>query len=84
VNYYINKRFVFKDERSFTKSAFGYLILAAAVLLLDTILLFLSVEYLFHNKAISKLIIEALLFLISWSVQHYVIFPNQHKKELSK
>ena len=76
-NFSLNKKFVFKNKESIAKTAAKYFILAGCILAANTVLLELCVKYLIHNKYISKIIIEVLLFFISWAAQKSFVFRKK-------
>lgn len=76
-NYTINKRMVFKSRTGFAKSAAQYFTLAALILAGNTVVLNTLVGTLGINSLIAKLLTEALFFMISWTVQRYVIFHSE-------
>ena len=73
-NFYMNKKFVFKNKEGIAKPAAKYFLLAALILAANTKLIVLCVKYLIHNKYISKILIEVLLFFISWAAQKSFVF----------
>ncbi|HAZ20634.1 MAG TPA: polysaccharide synthesis protein GtrA, partial [Clostridiales bacterium] len=77
VNYYINKKYVFQNQESVVKTAFMYAVLAMGILCVDTLLLQFFVGYLIHNKWISKLLTELVLFAASWRIQRLVVFKKK-------
>ena len=81
VNYYINKKYVFKSKDSYVKTALKYFSLAAGILIANTLLLNMLVKFVLGNKVISKLLVEVGLFIISWLVQRFVVFKKQSDKE---
>ena len=82
VNFYINKRFVFKSNDSLLKTALKYFSLAGGILLANTLLLNMLVRYVIGNKFVSKLVVELGLFIISWLVQRFLIFKKQTDREV--
>jgi putative flippase GtrA len=83
-NFYINKRFVFKNRDSVIKTALKYFALVIGILIVNTLLLTVLVEYLVANKVLSKLIVEIVLFFVSWLVQRFFIFKKGNEKEPQK
>ncbi len=79
-NFSMNKKFVFKNKDRIAKTAAKYFLLAAFILAANTIMLELCVKYLIHNKYISKILIEVLLFFISWAVQKSFVFRKRESK----
>lgn len=73
------QKFVFKNKEGIAKTAAKYFLLAAFILAANTIMLELCVKYLIHNKYISKILIEVLLFFISWAAQK-VSFSERGKE----
>ena len=79
-NFSMNKKFVFKNKEGIVKTAAKYFLLAALILAANTIMLELCVKYLIHNKYISKILIEVLLFFISWAAQKSFVFRKREIK----
>lgn len=73
-NYTLNKKMVFKDKKNVSKSIFKYYLLAICILVVNTSILYLLVNIAGFNKYLSKLIVELVLFLISYRVQKKYIF----------
>ncbi len=73
-NYMMNRKLVFKSRTGFAKSAAQYIALAALILAGNTLVLSLLAGTFGINSMIAKLITEILFFVISWTVQKYVIF----------
>lgn len=73
-NYTLNRKLVFRSRTGFAKSAAQYFALAAFILAGNTIVLSTLAGTLGINSLIAKLITEAVFFVISWTVQKYVIF----------
>ena len=73
-NYTMNRKLVFRSRTGFAKSAAQYIALAALILAGNTIVLSLLAGTFGINSMIAKLITEILFFIISWTVQKYVIF----------
>lgn len=73
-NYTLNKRIVFNDKKNISKSIFKYYLLAIGILVVNTLLLYLLVNVGGFNKYLSKLIVELILFMISYRVQKKYIF----------
>lgn len=73
-NYTMNRRLVFKSRTGFAKSAVQYFLLAAFILAGNTIVLNTLAGTLGINSLLAKLITELLFFVISWTVQKYVVF----------
>ncbi len=72
-NYILNRKLVFKSKSSVHKSVLKYALLAAAILGCNTIFL-RAITTLGINRYISKVIVEACMFVLSYTVQHTFIF----------
>ena len=77
VNYTINRKLVFKSEKSVWKSAVQYFILAAAILAGNTLVLGMLVGLMGINQYGAKLLTELLFFIISWLMQRFFIFRKK-------
>lgn len=75
-NYTFNKKIVFEAKTSFWKSAVGYMILAAFILVGNTYILSLLTAY-GMNSYIAKIITELFMFIISYTIQHRFIFRKE-------
>ena len=81
VNYTLNRRLVFRSRTGFAKSAAQYILLAAFILAGNTIVLSTLAGTLGMNSLLAKLITEIIFFVISWTVQKYVIFFKETEWE---
>ena len=77
VNYALNRRYVFRDKNSVMQSAPRYALLAGAILCANTLILMLLADVLHLNRYAAKLATEALLFIVSWTVQKYAVFAGK-------
>lgn len=77
VNYNLNRRYVFRAGHAGTKSALQYFLLAAAILLGNTVVLHFLVNICGINRMLAKMLTEVLFFTVSWLVQRCLIFPQQ-------
>lgn len=75
-NYSVNRRFVFHAQRR-VETAASYICLAAAILLLNNIILEILVQSLQIPVLSAKLLTEGLLFVFSWLVQRHIIFRKK-------
>lgn len=80
-NYTMNRKLVFKSRTGFAKSAAQYIALAALILAGNTIVLSMLAGTFGMNSMIAKLITEMIFFVISWTVQKYVIFFSSEGPE---
>ena len=81
VNYTLNRRLVFRSRTGFAKSAAQYILLAAFILAGNTIVLSTLAGTLGMNSLLAKLTTEIIFFVISWTVQKYVIFFKETEWE---
>ena len=73
-NYTINRKLVFRSGKKVATSAVQYFALAAFILAGNTFVLHTMVASLGINSMIAKVLTEVLFFMISWTVQRYVVF----------
>ena len=76
-NYLLNRKYVFHSKNSLVKSILSYTLLAISILFFNTILLHIFVEKLLINKFISKIIVEIVMFIVSYFVQKHFIFKRR-------
>jgi len=74
VNFEINRRWVFEKNDGYKKQLISYFLLAIGILFANSILLMCFVQGFGWNKMFSKILVEMILFLVSFFVQHKVIF----------
>lgn len=79
-NYNLNRRFVFQSKNSVAKSATQYFLLAAVILVGNTCVLELLVNYCGLHQLLAKIVTEIIFFTLSWTVQHFVIFRREKSK----
>ena len=78
-NFTINKKFVFHDTQSSIKTGGKYALLASFLLLFNTLLLLCVTQLGIHNVYLAKIIVELLLFILSWIIQRHCIFQKQYE-----
>lgn len=76
-NFALNKNLVFKSTNKVSKSFIQYVLLAIFILIMNTLLLNLFVNGLSFNKYVIKIVVEMLMFIVSWLVQKLIIFKNR-------
>ncbi len=75
INYNMNKRVVFKNNNKY--SFIKYYLLALVILLFNSVLLNIFVDNLLLNKYVSKIIVEIILFILSFIVQKFYVFKRK-------
>ncbi len=80
VNFSVNRKFVFHSKEPLLKSAVKYAILAACILSCNTLILTLFCDRLRWNRYIAKIVVEVVMFVVSWFVQRNFIFKKDRKK----
>lgn len=75
-NYTVNRSVVFKDKGNIKNSIIKYYLLAICILVVNTSLLYLFVDIVGLNKYLIKILIEIVLFIVSYSVQKRFIFKD--------
>ena len=76
INYSINRNVVFKNKRKVTNTFVEYSILAFSILILNTILLNIIIK-IGINIFIAKILVEKVLFILSWNIQRRKIFKKE-------
>ena len=78
LNFYLNKRFVFRYQGGVLLTAFRYAILALSLLCVNTAILVWLVEARgFHGMA-AKALVEVFLFFLSFLIQKRLVFKKKH------
>lgn len=81
VNFTLNRNVVFKSDKSMLRSAAGYFALAAFILAGNTFVLQTLTGTLGIGALAAKIMTEVLFFMISWTVQKYVVFYSSPEEE---
>lgn len=79
VNYLLNKLIVFKKKGKIAQTFLAYCLLAAGILVGNTVLLHLLVNYAHINPYGAKVLVEIIMFTVSWIMQRFVIFKTKKK-----
>ena len=79
-NFSMNRKLVFKSKGKVLTDAAKYFTLAAGILVANTGILYLLVTA-GCNKLLAKIIVECILFTVSYYVQHHFIFKHQKKEK---
>ncbi len=77
VNYTLNRKLVFESSAGVGRSLIQYILLACGILALNTTLLWLLVTELGLNRYAAKILVEIVLFAISYFVQKRWIFRKK-------
>ena len=77
VNYTLNRKLVFESKAGVGRSLVEYAALACGILALNTLLLWLLVTMLGLNRYFAKILVEAVLFVVSYIVQKRWIFRKE-------
>lgn len=77
LNYRLNKSLVFCHQGDYLKTGLRYAVLASGILLVNTFLLTCLIGRTGISSWTAKLIVELALFLFSFLIQHFRIFPAQ-------
>lgn len=75
-NYCMNKKYVFHSEEGMLKSLFSYFMLAVIILICNTFLLEILVSIFSVYEGLAKVMVEVMMFLVSWLVQKYIVFKK--------
>ncbi|MBR5738838.1 MAG: bifunctional glycosyltransferase family 2/GtrA family protein [Lachnospiraceae bacterium] len=77
VNFTLNRVVVFKSKEPILKAAIEYFLLAASILLINTLMLKLWVDVVGLHEMLAKIITEIIVFFISFTVQKLLIFRKK-------
>ena len=77
VNFLMNRKFVFKSKETLWKLAVKYFLLAAGILVGNTLVLELLVTICGIHRLLAKIITEILFFTSSWLIQRLVVFKKE-------
>lgn len=75
INYNINKRIVFKHKAK-NKSGFHFFLLATGIICTNSLILLLLTKIFGIVPEIAKLMVELMLFIVNYTVQHKYIFKS--------
>lgn len=75
-NFYLNSKIVFKQNTIKVKQILQYIFLAVIIIILNTQVLSL-INKIIENIAISKIMTEIILFLISYVIQKVIVFRKE-------
>lgn len=75
VNYYLNKKLVFKTQKR--NSLFRYIITCIVILSLSSIGIYVAYELTHIDQKILKIIIDSLLFIVSYQMQKRWVFGGK-------
>lgn len=81
-NYTMNKRYVFKDKESVRSSAVKYFSLVVTILAMNTLLLMILVHTIIPNPYVAKIIVEFIMFIVSYYMQKHFVFHNNRKESV--
>lgn len=84
VNFIINYKIVFKSKDKVWKAALKYAGLAIFILACNTGILYLLVDKAGMNEYLAKIIVEVIMFFVSWLVQKLFVFKRKTKKKNEK
>lgn len=77
VNYLINKKFVFKHQDNPMESLIKYALLALFIITLNSAVLYLFTSIITINPVIAKIIVEVIMFVVSYTMQKHVVFKKR-------
>ncbi len=74
LNFYLNRKVVFKSDVSLIKSILQYVILALFIVVINSFLAHVFISILGINSWLAKALVESILFVINFLIQHFIIF----------
>ncbi len=81
-SFFSSKHWVFKSPKSITSELIKYTTLWLVLLSISYSLLYLAISKLGMNPYLSKIAIQLLLFVISFSLQRFFVFSHQSKRSI--
>ena len=79
LNFFMNRKMVFKSDVPLLKSILQYVLLAVFIVVVNSFVVHLFISVLHMNSWIAKLIVEAILFVVNYLIQHFIIFRKKHE-----
>lgn len=76
-NFTLNRKFVFKSKETLFRAAAKYFLLAAGILLGNTLVLGFLVNICGIHQMLAKFLTEIIFFMLSWLMQRLVVFRKQ-------
>ena len=83
VNFTVNRKVVFKSQSNVAVAALKYVSLAISILICNTVVLEV-ITSLGLAAYIAKIITEAILFILSYTIQHSLIFQKGRERYMKK
>jgi putative flippase GtrA len=77
LNYNLNRRYVFRSDEGVATTAVRYALLAASILAVNTLLLWLLADIVGVPALVAKLCVELMLLVVNWVVQNEVVFRGK-------
>lgn len=81
VNFKINQKWVFQKKEEGIRQAVQYFLLAVGILFANSLLLLGFVQILGLNKVLAKILVEMILFIVSFWVQQKFIFGKAGEEQ---
>jgi len=78
-NYTVNKKFVFREQGHTAGTLLQYVLLAAGILLFNTILLEFLITTVGMNHYAAKILTELTFFILSFTTQKFIIFRKKEE-----
>ena len=78
-NFAINKKQVFKSDRSVRKTAVLYFLLAVITMFASGVFVDLLVRFVSFNEYIAKIVVDSILFVMNFIIQRDFIFAKRKK-----
>ncbi len=82
LNYYLNRKLVFRSKEPVSRSTLKYVLLVLGNLMVNTLIL-RNLVMQGVPSAVSKVVTELILFIVNYQVQQKLIFKPSCRKELS-
>lgn len=76
INFYLNRKYVFHSNKNLVSSILSYIILAIFILVCNSYILQFMIDKIHLYVWFSKIIVEFIMFFVSWFIQKYFIFKK--------
>ncbi len=77
LNFILNRKVVFKSDTSLLKSILQYVLLAVFIVVVNSFLVHVFITVLGMNSWLSKVLVESILFVVNYLIQHFIIFKKK-------
>lgn len=77
LNFCLNRKVVFQSDVPLLKSILQYVLLAVFIVVINSFLAHLFITILGVNSWLAKALVESILFVLNYLIQHFIIFRKK-------